>query len=273
MLFWQSSNILSCTTVEACCAVTTATQDGTNAYIAAAECIIHGCSVPQRTRVTGFNCTCPVGFTGPTCSTNIDDCAVNPCKNGGNCTDGVNSHTCSCPAGYHGANCENEVTCADSPCQQTGSICRNTTTTYPSCTTQCASSISACMNNADCNAGAVCLQTLANPDLGCADLDCVLGCAFTTTTPLGISLLSAATMCILDDCKTGSRTGFNCTCATGFTGPTCGTNIDDCAQQPCSHGGTCTDAVNNYTCACHAGYTGRACEDAVTCDADPCLYV
>ena len=35
----------------------------------------------------------------------IDDCSPSPCKNGGTCTDGVNSYKCSCVAGYNGYNC------------------------------------------------------------------------------------------------------------------------------------------------------------------------
>ena len=48
---------------------------------------------------------CPAGYSGATCQTNIDECAVNPCLNGGTCADGINSYTCTCPAGYGGATC------------------------------------------------------------------------------------------------------------------------------------------------------------------------
>ena len=34
-------------------------------------------------------------------------CLPNPCQNGGNCTDGVKSHSCSCVKGFNGTNCEN----------------------------------------------------------------------------------------------------------------------------------------------------------------------
>ena len=36
----------------------------------------------------------------------VDECASNPCQNGGTCSDGFNEYTCSCVAGYEGANCE-----------------------------------------------------------------------------------------------------------------------------------------------------------------------
>ena len=35
----------------------------------------------------------------------IDDCANQPCQNGGNCTDAVNDYTCNCAAGYSGKKC------------------------------------------------------------------------------------------------------------------------------------------------------------------------
>ena len=36
----------------------------------------------------------------------INECAGDPCLNGGTCTDGVNSYTCSCTAGFTGKECE-----------------------------------------------------------------------------------------------------------------------------------------------------------------------
>ena len=35
----------------------------------------------------------------------IDDCADQPCQNGGNCIDAVDDYTCNCAAGYTGKNC------------------------------------------------------------------------------------------------------------------------------------------------------------------------
>ncbi|MFY1831986.1 FG-GAP-like repeat-containing protein [Myxococcus fulvus] len=54
-----------------------------------------------------FTCACNAGYEGDgvTC-TNIDECAANPCLNGGTCTDGVNSYTCACAPTYEGTHCE-----------------------------------------------------------------------------------------------------------------------------------------------------------------------
>merc|ERR1711871_307704 len=54
-----------------------------------------------------FTCSCKSGYTGDgTDCANVDDCASNPCQNGGTCQDGVNSFTCTCAAGYSGDRCQ-----------------------------------------------------------------------------------------------------------------------------------------------------------------------
>ena len=37
-------------------------------------------------------------------------------------------------------------------------------------------------------------------------------------------------------------------------------DINECSNNGCMNGATCTDAVNAYMCACVAGYTGPHCE-------------
>ncbi len=66
--------------------------------------------------VNSYTCACPAGWTGTNCELDVDDCAANPCQNGGTCTDGANSYTCACPAGFLGANCEIVDHCAGDPC-------------------------------------------------------------------------------------------------------------------------------------------------------------
>lgn len=61
-------------------------------------------------------------FTGLHCETNINECASNPCANGGICTDMVNGYKCDCPRGYFDARCLSDVNeCASNPCLNGGS--------------------------------------------------------------------------------------------------------------------------------------------------------
>lgn len=51
------------------------------------------------------------------CNINIDECAINPCHNGGTCIDGINGFTCVCPEGYHDTTCFSQVNeCLSNPC-------------------------------------------------------------------------------------------------------------------------------------------------------------
>eukprot|EP00937_MAST-01D_sp_MAST-1D-sp2_P003873 g3873.t1 len=47
----------------------------------------------------------------PNCNHNIDECAANPCLNGGECTDGIFSFTCACKPGFKGDTCAEACTC------------------------------------------------------------------------------------------------------------------------------------------------------------------
>ncbi len=60
-------------------------------------------------------------------------------------------------------------------------------------------------------------------------------------------------------CRT-SQQGAKCACQSGFSGPTCATNIDDCSSKPCQNSGTCQDGIAAYTCQCPSAFTGQNCE-------------
>ncbi|MGB0592527.1 MAG: EGF domain-containing protein [Myxococcota bacterium] len=59
--------------------------------------------------MASFVCECAAGFEGDVCEVDIDECAGDPCQNGGTCTDGVASFVCECTAGFEGAVCELDV--------------------------------------------------------------------------------------------------------------------------------------------------------------------
>ena len=76
-------------------------------------------------QVDSFVCKCALGFEGDECEIgksdetrkrrrilififilDIDDCADEPCQNGGACVDQVNDFMCNCADGYEGETCE-----------------------------------------------------------------------------------------------------------------------------------------------------------------------
>jgi hypothetical protein len=76
--------------------------------------------------VDSFTCQCLPGFTGSTCSENINDCDPNPCHNG-QCIDSINDYNCRCETGYMGKNCDEQINpCLTQPCDKIHAICIHT---------------------------------------------------------------------------------------------------------------------------------------------------
>ena len=72
---------------------------------------------PNPACANGYNCECPEGMEGPACGVDTDECASNPCQNGGACGDS-NSHPgqvpvgvfqCVCTSGWYGETCETDA--------------------------------------------------------------------------------------------------------------------------------------------------------------------
>ncbi|XP_078582053.1 cubilin-like isoform X2 [Branchiostoma floridae x Branchiostoma japonicum] len=77
----------------------------------------------NRNTNNGYRCNCDPGFTGTNCDQNIDECASNPCQNGGTCNDGVNGYSCTCTSSFTGPNCEQaQQTCGGSLSGESGSF-------------------------------------------------------------------------------------------------------------------------------------------------------
>ncbi|CAG5922432.1 unnamed protein product [Menidia menidia] len=78
--------------------------------------------------------------------------------------------------------------------------------------------------------------------------------------------------CTEDFCMNGgscykSGSIFSCSCAPGYTGHRCETDIDECQSNPCHNGGTCIDGQASFTCVCLPSYSGLYCDqDTETCD-------
>eukprot|EP01134_Creolimax_fragrantissima_P000184 CFRG0184T1 len=183
-----------------------------------------------------FTCDCSnTGFTGETCSVDVDECISNPCDNNADCLNTEGSYNCICNAGFsgNGLECTDIDECTQNPCDS-NAACVNTAGSY-TCT---------------CNAG------YSGNGLECTDID---EC---TQNPCDINAA-----CVNTD---GS---YSCTCNAGFSGNglEC-TDIDECTQNPCDSNAACVNTAGSYTCACNAGYSGNGleCTDIDECTQNPC---
>jgi hypothetical protein len=155
----------------------------------------------------------------------VNECASNPCQNGGTCHDGVNGYTCECSRDCSGSNCETAITeCDSSPCQN-GATCIDD------------GNVAVC----------TCLP-------GYTGTRCESGLSGDNCEP---------NPCINGDCF-DDGTGWECLCYAGWTGPRCDIKTDDCDSAPCFNGGTCVDQTVGYICTCPEGFTGLRCEQEIT---------
>ena len=155
----------------------------------------------------------------------INDCALNPCQNGGTCVDKVNNYTCSCVPGYTGRNCSTGKSM----------LIKIFMTKMNSLTFFLYVDINDCAVN-PCENGGTCTDKVNNYICSCVPGYTGRNCS--TGKSMTIKIFKT---------KMNSLTLFLYV------------DINDCALNPCQNGGTCVDKVNNYTCSCVPGYTGRNC--------------
>jgi hypothetical protein len=95
------------------------------------------------------HCTCPTGYSGNLCQTNINECASTPCQHGGVCTDGIGNFTCNCTTGYSGRLCQTDTDeCASNPCRNGGTCTDHIGNFTCACTTEYVGQM--CEVNAGC---------------------------------------------------------------------------------------------------------------------------
>ena len=55
--------------------------------------------------------------------------------------------------------------------------------------------------------------------------------------------------------------GFQCTCEPGWSGSTCGVDVDECVSSPCENEGVCREkGIDSFHCSCAVGFRGKMCD-------------
>ncbi|CAG9855166.1 unnamed protein product [Phyllotreta striolata] len=173
-----------------------------------------------------------------------DDCASNPCKNGGTCYDMYARYFCTCTPGWEGIDCSRDINeCSriqgtDLGCQN-GGICRNT--------------------------------------IGSYTCDCVNGFIGLHCTRKSVDCLTAGSeLCGHGTCVAQSNEkGYKCLCDPGWTkdsnSEACTTDVNECNQNhpSCASGVSCINVPGSFYCGpCPTGFTGNGyhCTDINECD-------
>ncbi|XP_076085332.1 uncharacterized protein LOC143056133 [Mytilus galloprovincialis] len=178
------------------------------------------------------NCVCEPPYYGPHCG-KYGPCHNKVCHNGGFCVYGLCVFGKSTDDTCAGITCKNGGSCNDGHCSCTtgfsGDQCQN----YDPC------------HNVSCMKGGYCVNGVCY----CPNNNQRLPCEH----------------CLPNQCSghgkcINLRTGFSCTCDTGYTGITCNT---DCNPDPCNRNGHCTNSPSGFSCLCQNGYTGSTCNKGI----------
>ncbi|XP_042205015.1 protein crumbs-like [Homarus americanus] len=174
-----------------------------------------------------------------------DHCFSQPCGRHGQCISSQESYLCNCYTRYSGQHCE----------EDTGPLCHRP--------------------EFQCQNGGLCQEDRKGNLTSCA---CRTG--FTGSmceVPIDESFCDNDSNPCQNNATctvTSFEDTYECLCQPGYNGEHCEVNEDDCASQPCWHGGVCVDGIYDFTCNCEGtGYEGAICEENIDeCSTlDPCL--
>lgn len=220
------------------------------------------------------------------CNINIDDCAINPCHNGGTCVDGINSFTCLCPEGYNDETCLSQVDeCGSNPCIH--GRCHDLINGWAQIQIHFKISVKKKVAKIKLKTKLTCLfvfikatnafvtrdgvaQTAISITMSASQTRAWMGEPAKTwpadiTAHAELASLVSYNLCNLfylsllidNDCVPWLLISNPSVISNPTTvGPNCQTNINECASNPCLNQGTCIDDVAGYKCNCLLPYTG-----------------
>uniref|UniRef100_W5NBN2 EGF-like domain-containing protein n=1 Tax=Lepisosteus oculatus TaxID=7918 RepID=W5NBN2_LEPOC len=204
----------------------------------------------------GFYCVCPEGWTGPSCTTGVNECQPNPCSQGGTCRQLQHGFECLCPPQWTGRTCQLDTNECDRGVCVHAVACHNLIGGYfcdcqPGWTGQdCDITNHTCQGK--CQNGAVCEESLTGYRCQCPP-------GFT-----GSYCQTRASHCDSAPCLNGGHCAEEeetpqCHCPLGYSGKHCEEVLDLCNPNPCQQGAPCQSTEGGYLCACPQGYEGKEC--------------
>jgi len=241
------------------------------------ECIRGTCG-PSADRMD-VQCECPDGWEGQFCGDDLDECASDPCQNGGECKQLLPpGYTCVCTDAWYGEHCEIEVfvdPCESNPCHE-DATCQTlfNEESYKCICAEgydgetCQDSIDDC-SSSPCQNGATCTDGHMEYTCECTEEFEGDHCQFA----LG------SNGCLHAECPenavcemTDEEGGFECVCPPGLGGDNCDEELFGCDSNPCLNEGTCEeteDGDGTYTCICSEYHYGVHCENRETYCTNP----
>ncbi|KAL3873052.1 hypothetical protein ACJMK2_036213 [Sinanodonta woodiana] len=204
--------------------------------------------------VSDYRCICAPGYTGRDCETQVDECASDPCQNGGICIDLIPGYSCQCPDGLTGQNCQIDTDlCTPNPCQHRARCFIMDGDYFCLCPPG--------YDSKDCSQPKV---------IEVQEIDsCTI--SIPTNSSGGVQLVSSGICGRHGLCISQPGGNYVCSCNMGYKGDYCHENVNDCRSNPCLNSGTCVDLINSYQCICSQGWEGTLCNiNKNDCEPNPC---
>lgn len=218
-------------------------------------------------------CACKTGFQHalPGDDSCVALCAEAQCDAHASCTIVSDRALCTCLAPYigNGLTCQLDETCASHRCDQNARCLGG----GPN---PCVCSDGFEGDGLTCSRVDACSSQLCQHGGVCSNQGGSFTCDCTNTGYRGTSCEAAIDDCAQNPCTHGVCSdrvnGYACTCEAGYAGTNCEQDLDDCAANPCRQG-TCQDLANDYKCLCPEGYSGKNCDNDIdNCAGQPCAH-